>query len=257
MYNRIFEPSRASKFSIGRAGARHARGRLTPLTKVQKDTRTNPAVVVFDFDGTLVRRDSLLDFCVRYCLKRPAGFLLVVPLLPLALLLLVTRSQGAAGSVLLWAMTLGASTRSVVLALRSYARRKLPDYAFDSIFDELTRHVREGHRVVIATGSVPTLVRGLLAARKLPALSVAGTRLRRRWGGLGTETHCTGQVKVDELRRRFGIAGWSTVYTNSFADRPLLSGASDITLVWPSPRTLRLTQRLISPVTPLRVLRPR
>jgi phosphatidylglycerophosphatase C len=226
------------------------------MTETFTDSAARSDVVVFDFDGTLVDRDSFLDFGFAYCRARPARWLLIVPLLPLALLLLLTRSQGAAGSVLLWAMTVGCSTRRFVLALKRYARSRLTGYAFEEIFTELARHVGEGRRVVIATGSVPTLVRALLAAREIAPLPVAGTRLRRRWGGLTTETHCTGEVKVHELRRRFGIGTWTAVYTNSFADRPLLSGAHDITLVHPSRRTLRLTQRMISKKAPLRVLRP-
>jgi phosphatidylglycerophosphatase C len=212
-------------------------------------------VVVFDFDGTLVSRDSFIDFSVRYCLRRPWRLLLVGPLLPFALLWAL-RSERTAGSVLLWAMTVGASTRRFVLALRSYSLSTLPHYARDAIFEELTRHLRAGHRVVIATGSVPLLVRGLLAARNLGRLPIVGTRLRRKAGGLVTEVHCTGKVKVAELRRRFGILEWATVYTNSFADSPLLSHAQDITLVWPSKRSLLATQRLIVPGTTLRVLRP-
>jgi phosphatidylglycerophosphatase C len=213
-------------------------------------------VVVFDFDGTLVSRDSFIDFSTRYCSARPARFLLIIPLLPLSLLLLLVRSQGAAGSVLLWGMTLGTSTRSFVLALREYASRTLPSFAHDSIFEELVK-LREGHQVVIATGSVPVLVRGLLAARKLGRLPVVGTRLRRKWGGLTTETHCTGSVKVEELERRYRITEWSTVYTNSFSDRALISRAPAVTLVGPSARTLRRTRDAIGPDTPLRVLWPR
>ena len=223
----------------------------------QTPSHVASGVVVFDFDGTLVSRDSFIDFSVRYCAARPARFLLVVALLPLAGLCLALRSQGAAGSLLLWAMTLGTSTRAFVEALRGYARQTLPGYANDSIFEELRRHRDEGRLVAIATGSVPLLVRGLLEARDLGRLPIVGTRLRRRWGGLVAATHCTGQVKVDELRRRFAIATWSTVYTNSFADSPLLSGAREIILVCPSRRTLLLTQRMIDPATPLRVLRPK
>ncbi len=214
-----------------------------------------PGVVVFDFDGTLVRRDSFLDFSFRYCARRPARLLLVAVLLPLALLL-VTRSDAKAGSVLLWAMTVGGSTRRFVIALRRYARETLPAYANEIIFRELARHVSEGSHVVIATGSVPLLVRGLFAARRLGKPPAVGSRFRRKWGGLIAATHCTGPVKVRELARRLGVVEWSTVYTDSFADRPLLSGAQHVTLVSPTPRTLRRTQRLIGGRASLRVLRP-
>ena len=181
--------------------------------------------------------------------------LIVGVLLPLAMLVAL-RSRTAAGSVLLWGMTLGASTRSFVVALRRYARHTLPEYANEAIFVELSGHVQAGSRVVIATGTVPLLVRGLLGARKFGRLPIVGSRLRRRWGGLVAETHCTGRTKVHELRRRLGIVEWSTVYTDSFADRSLLRSAANITLVGPSSRTLLRTERLISSAATLRVLRP-
>jgi phosphatidylglycerophosphatase C len=157
---------------------------------------------------------------------------------------------------MLWAITVGASTRRFVMALRRYAKLKLPRYAHEAIFAELTRHVRAGDRVVIATGTLPALVRGLLGARSYQRLPVVGSRLRRKWGGLVAETHCVGKVKVRELERRFGIVSWSSVYTDSFADRSLMSRASDITLVSPSTRTLSRTQELLGNRAALRVLEP-
>ncbi len=214
-----------------------------------------PPVVIFDFDGTLVSRDSFFDFSRRYCARRPARLLLVTAVLPLALLLIL-RSSGAAGSVLLWAMTLGSSTRGFALALRRYAHDTLPDYANDAIFDELSRHVREGSRVLIATGSVPLVVRALLRARQAHAVSVVGSRLRRRWGGLVAETHCIGRVKVRELERRHGIVEWGRVYTDSLADSSLMRGAKFVHLVSPSGRTLERVERLIGRGATLQVLRP-
>ena len=212
-----------------------------------------PLVVVFDFDGTLVSRDSFLDFAFSYCVRRPARFLFVIALLPLALSIAL-RSTRRGAALLLWALTLGTSTRSFVRALHRYARERLPSYANEAIFVELATQLRAGHRVVIATGTMPLLVRGLLRVRKLQPIPIVGTRLHRRWGGLVTETHCIGSTKVRELQRKLGIREWSVVYTDSFADRSLLSRARHITLISPSKRTLRRTQRLIDANTVLRVL---
>jgi phosphatidylglycerophosphatase C len=214
------------------------------------------AVVVFDFDGTLVSRDSFLDFALRYCATRPLRLFIVSCFLPFAVALRL-RSLKSAGSLLLWAMTVGTSTRYFVGALRRYAKSTLPRYTNEPIFAELTRHLGEGSRVIIATGTMPLLVRALLNARNLGSVPVVGSRLRRRWGGLVPETHCIGGTKRFELKRRFGIVEWSAVYTDSFADRSLLSRARDITLVDPSRRTLSRTRRLIDEATTaLRVLRP-
>lgn len=213
-------------------------------------------VVIFDFDGTLVSRDSIIDFSLRYCARRPARLLMVMAMLPLALLLRLS-SLSAASSALLWAMTFGASTRKFVVALRRYARLTLPRYAHEAIFAELERHLGAGDRVVIATGSVPLLAQGLLRARDLMRLPVVGSRMRRRWGGLVAVTHCVGRVKVNELKRKFDIESWVSVYTDSFADRSLMSRARDVTLVAPSSRTLRLTRQLVGDGAAVRVLYPR
>ena len=119
-----------------------------------------PAVVVFDFDGTLVSRDSFFDFALGYCLRRPARLLAVGAVLPLAMLL-VLRSRAAAGSVVLWAMTVGSSTRAFVRALRSYATGTLPRYANEQSSrnwrDTFRREVAcEAEQLVRQRGSEPT-----------------------------------------------------------------------------------------------------
>ena len=215
----------------------------------------SPSAAVFDFDGTLTSRDSLLSFCIGHGLARPHRLLLVLLSAPLALLLLL-RSQGAAGSVLLWALTVGSSPRQLVRALRRFARQTLPRYAHDSIFDELRLHVHDGTPVAIATGSLPLLVHELIRARGLQPIPIVGTRLRRRLGGWIAPTHCVGHVKVQELARRFALTTWSSVYTNSISDRALMERASRITLVNPSARTLRQTKALAGATKSLRVLRP-
>jgi phosphatidylglycerophosphatase C len=212
-----------------------------------------PSVVIFDFDGTLVRTDSFLDFSTRYCAARPGRLLMVGAMLPLAMLGAL-HSRETAGSMLLWAMTVGCPTRRFAMALARYARQALLDHANEAVFAELTRHLERGDRVIIATGTMPIIVRGLLRARRLERVPVVGSRLRRRWGGLVAETHCTGKTKVTELRRRLGIVEWSSVYTDSYADRGLLIGASDVTLVGPSARTLRHTRRSLDGTVPLRVM---
>ncbi len=209
-------------------------------------------LVVFDFDGTLVQRDSFLDFSLRYCLARPARLVLALALMPLAALFRL-RSLAAAASVLLWGMTFGVSTRLFLAELRRYGREVLPGLVNPAVFAELERHLGEGRTVVVATGTVPLLVRALVRSRGLAPIPVVGTRLRRRFGGFVADTHCIGRTKVRELERRLGITAWTTVYTDSFADRALLRAASEVVLVTPSERTLSRTRLLVS-ADKLRVL---
>ncbi|MDF3069138.1 MAG: phosphoserine phosphatase [Polyangiaceae bacterium] len=201
-------------------------------------------VVVFDFDGTLVSRDSVLDFCFRYAARRPQRLLLVALVAPLAAVARL-RSVAAAASVLLWALTVGTRSRKFVRALRGYAESVLSGFAHEEIFEQLSRELSQGRRVVLATGALPTLVRGVLRARGLPALPVVGSRLRRRYGGFVVATHCVGPVKPQELARRLHIHAWDAVYTDSWADRALMRGARRVALVSPSPRLLQWVEPLV------------
>lgn len=211
-------------------------------------------VVVFDFDGTLVSRDSVLDFCFRYAARRPHRLMLVALVLPVAALYRL-RSVASAASVLLWALTVGVRARGFVLAMRRYAELVLPRFAYEEIFEELSRELSEGRRVVLATGALPTLVRGVLRSRRLPSLPVVGSRLRRRYGGFVATTHCVGRVKATELARRLDIHAWEAVYTDSWADRSLMRGARRIALVSPSTQLLDRV-RALGGERLLRVLRP-
>jgi phosphatidylglycerophosphatase C len=208
--------------------------------------------VVFDFDGTLVQRDSFLDFSLRYCLRRPARLAFAAALLPVAACFRL-RSLGSAASVLLWGMTLGVSGRRFHAELRRYAREVLPRLVNPVVFAELETHLRDGRSVVVATGTLPLFVHTLLQSRGTPRLRIAGTRLRRRFGGFVAETHCIGRTKLAELERRFGIVAWTTVYTDSYADRALMRGASQVVLVAPSRSTLTRA-RLLVHASRLRVL---
>ncbi len=212
-------------------------------------------VVVFDFDGTLVARDSVLDFCFRYAARRPHRLLLVALVTPFAAALWY-RSTTSAASILLWALTVGASPRRFVRALQRYASGVLAGCTYEPVFAELSRELRAGKRVVIATGALPTLVRGILRARGLPSLPVVGSRLRRRYAGFVVAVHCVGRVKVQELERRLGIRAWQSVYTDSWADRALMQEAGELTLVSPTPQTLSRVQLLADQRASLRVLRP-
>lgn len=211
-----------------------------------------PRLVVFDFDGTIVTRDSFLDFSLRFCSARPLRLAFTVLLLPAAGLCLL-RSLTTAASVLLWGMTLGMSARRFATELRRYAREVLPRFVNTKVLAELEQRLRDGDRVVIATGSVPLLVRNLIRSHNLPSIPVVGTRLARRWGGFVAGTHCVGQTKVRELELRLGITAWTDVYTDSFADHALLGEASTVTLVAPSRRTLSHV-RLLRNAPKLRVL---
>jgi phosphatidylglycerophosphatase C len=213
-------------------------------------------VAVFDFDGTLVHGDSVTRFAIDYLLRRPGRLLFMLPFLPASVALFpfhATRTPGV--SLFWWALTCGTRTRPLVEALKHFAETTLAEHVNETTFAELAARLARDEDVVIATAAPSVIVRGLLRARRLHGARIAGTRCARRFGGLVTNPHCIGAVKVTELRRRFGLDGWAEVYTDSAFDLPIIGRAASVTLVEPSERTLDRVERSLARGVPLRVLR--
>jgi phosphatidylglycerophosphatase C len=216
---------------------------------------SEPVLVVFDFDGTLVHGDSITGFAFEYLRARPLRLLSMLPLLPLALVLMLmgpTRSAGV--SFFWWLLTWGTRARVVGEALRRYARATLPPRGNTASLAALALHLEQGHTVIVATAAPACVVRELLRARGLPPGRVVGTRLARRMGGLVARPHCIGETKVHELERQFGLTRWSEVYSDSALDLPLMRRASSVTLVQPSAFLIARVERALGGRIPVRVL---
>jgi len=217
---------------------------------------SEPVLVVFDFDGTLIHGDSITGFALAYLSARPLRLLLMLPLLPfvsVAMLVGPTRSAGV--SSFWWLLTWGTRARVVGEALRRYTRATLGPRGNGAALAALAAHVAQGHAVIVATAAPACVVRYFLRVRGLAPARVVGTRVERRLGGLVTRPHCIGETKVHELERRFGITRWSEVYSDSALDLPLMRRSSAVTLVDPGALSRARVERELSGRMPVRVLR--
>lgn len=210
--------------------------------------------MVFDFDGTLVAGDSFTGFCLRHCRRSALRFAVCLGVLPLvALLFLPLATRRFSARLFMWALTLGVSTRDIARALRAHSVERLSRRVDEAAFRELERWQAAGAEVVIATGTLPSLVRPLLDRRGLSGVRVIGSRLVRRFGGLVPEVHCIGPTKVAELERWIGARAWHWTYTDSAMDLPLMRCAGAVTLVGASPRTVRRVRRELAGDIPIHV----
>jgi phosphatidylglycerophosphatase C len=191
------------------------------------------AVAAFDFDGTLVERDSLLPFLQRVC-----GTRAVVR----ALALESPRLVGLAGGGdrdLLKARLFGrllAGRRVVDLdrVVRDYAEHVTARRIRSDMLGVVEWHRREGHELVIVSAS-PELYLAPIG-RLLGFDAVLGTRLEvdddGRLTGRLTGRNVRGPEKVVRLRGHVGegpLRLW--VYGDSGGDRELLALADVATRV--------------------------
>ena len=200
-------------------------------------------VVLFDFDGVLIRRDSfglfIRDRYARSLLRKLA----VLPTLPW-LLASWPISWRLPVRTLVHVGLLGTGERGYRRAAEDFAAtltRRSRLFIGEGL-QALRRHQQAGDRVVVVTGCEITLVRAILHDLGLRDLEVIGSRFRPGWLGMRVAEHNVGRAKVAALRAR-GIVAWRVAYSDSAQDLPMLRGAREPVLVNATPSLCKRVER--------------
>ena len=215
------------------------------------------AVALFDFDYTLIRRDSFSRFVQALLWRdwwRMAAAAGLTPVVAPLWSLKSTREIPV--STMVWLATLGLGHERLSRDLRDHVTHLARDpdaLVYREGVARLRAHQQQGHRVVIATGAFEDLARSICDALGLEDLEVVGSSLRPWRGGMRALEHCFGERKVTMLRARGFPPPWRFVYTDSASDLPLLRHAEEGFFVNPTRRALQRARRALpSPPVVLR-----
>ena len=187
-------------------------------------------VVVFDFDGTLTTKDTLLEFIKFACGKRRffAGFLLYSPLLVLMKLRLYAnwKAKEKIFTYLFKGMdyeafkSLGMAFSGVVETIKR-----------DETVAEIKKHITEGHDVYVISASIEDWVRPW--CEKYKVKEVLGTKIEVDKNGKVTgkflTKNCYGQEKINRLlREEPNRNDYSLIaYGDSRGDKEIISFADE------------------------------
>lgn len=203
-------------------------------------------VVLFDFDGVLLRGDAFEAFVRSRYKRAPWRALIAILFLPLLiLLLLIPPLRWTAIGLLVRIAFLGVGEHRYVELARAFAREmagRKRIFIREGIL-ALRRHIAEGDRVLVVTGCEETLVHALFNEIGLPDIECVASSLRRGWLGMRKGVHNFGAQKPRELLARGIVAPWDFAYTDSHHDAPMLREARIAVLVNGSPKTCKKLER--------------
>lgn len=196
-----------------------------PAERAEEDRQ---ALAVFDFDGTLTRRDSLPWFL--WHVSCPGEFVWnAVVLLPTLLhYAFGSVENGPAKERVLGQFLAGKSVEKIGAVAQSFAAETIPSLLDPEAMGRLRWHQEQGHTTVLASASPELYVRPWAEAEGFD--EAVGTRLEAE-GGIFTGQFATPNCHGPEKPRRLEAAGFEpgsvTVYAygNSRGDRELLEMA--------------------------------
>ena len=203
-------------------------------------------VVVYDFDGTLV--EGYIGAAFIHHLLRGWRRALVLPFAPLGFALMRFEATRRAGvSLFLFFGALGRNVGTIEALAERFAETH-PMRPRERELAWLRADVRDGHRVVVATGAFEPLAR--VALRRLgvyPGVTLVASRLRPRWGGAGVARHCTGEAKLRALVEEGFPPPYVRAISDAAIDLPLLRAAREAVLVNASDRCRSKVRKAIGP----------
>ncbi len=184
-----------------------------------------PALAVFDFDGTLTRRDSLVGFLVHVSGTRAARAFLAEarPLLRAAR---HDHARDAAKAAVVARALAGLDVDEVHDVARHYAHRLVENGMRADVRARLEWHRAHGHALCIVSASLEPYLS--VAAERLGVQHLACTRLEvgddRRLTGALVGSNCRRAEKVTRLRMLLDPDGFEMwAYGDSRGDTELLA----------------------------------
>lgn len=111
-------------------------------------------LAIFDLDGTITHRDTLLPLVLRLLSRRPWRLLRLLRLVPAVVRFAATRDRGALKQSLLRATMPGIPREEILRVSREFVTRTIASGCYADALATLRRHREQGHYLVLMSASV-------------------------------------------------------------------------------------------------------
>jgi phosphatidylglycerophosphatase C len=187
-----------------------------------------PTLALFDFDGTITRKDTLLEFIQhsKGSLALMAGLALLSPALICMKLRLLPNAK-----VKEWLLRVFFSGKTVEAFNEScaeFARQRLPGLVRAKALKEILEHKKNGHRVVVVSASAENWIRNWTEEHQVELIATKLETANGRITGNICGRNCKGQEKVDRIREQINLTDYKYIYAygDSAGDMEMLKIAT-------------------------------
>lgn len=209
---------------------------------------TAQRVVLFDFDGVLMRGDAYTRFIRSRLLHSGWRLLMALAAMPVLLPISAIRSRRTwVAGVFIRISLLGVRTPRYRELARAFAGDLVqrPRIFIRDGISAMRRHVAAGDRVIIVTGCEENLVRAIFDAIGLQGIECIASQLQDGRLGMRRKVHNVGRCKPRQIAGHGIGEPWAIAYSDSSRDIPMLKGAAEPVLVNADAGTCKRVERAL------------
>lgn len=202
-------------------------------------------LVLFDFDKTIVNRDTGAAYMKFMLCRNPLRLFLCCLALPVCVpFLLHSKTKYIGFSILLWLATFGMSLRKVIRLRKAFIRRYLNEPS-TIIFKDALQHLQlltsNNHKVVVVSGASDWMVKAIFTHASLPKVDFVCSHEMCFFGGMISKFHCYASNKVKRVRELYNLEIYDSIigYSDSSVDIPILALCNRRVNINPKPRCLK------------------
>ncbi len=190
----------------------------------------NKGLALFDFDGTITRKDTLLDF-MMYVKGRPAALIVFIKLLPAVMSFKFKKLSNQVFKERFLTLAFAGYDEKTLWALGcEYARLRIPKLIRAGAMERLDWHRRQKHRIVIVSASADVWLAEWCREQKLELICSALNFSEGIFTGRLKGRNCRGAEKVRRIKESINTSEYNVIYAYGdssgdtemleFADKP-------------------------------------
>lgn len=181
-------------------------------------------LALFDFDGTITNKDSMLGF-VQFAIGKRNFFLGLLYLLPiLALYKLKFITNNTAKEKFLAYYFKGYAEDEFKKIAKEYSLFHLDNIVKPSALEKINWHKHQGHKVVVVSASIECWLQPWCGKNKLELLATKLNFKNGKFTGYFESKNCYGLEKVVRIKEKYDLSAYSSIYAygDSSGDKEML-----------------------------------
>ncbi len=181
-------------------------------------------LALFDFDGTIIKKDSLLHF-TRYALGRKKFIIGLIRLAPMLLQFKMKRLNNTqAKERFLRYFFRGWPENEFYTVARRYALNTIDRLVRPRARARLSHHQKQGHRIVVVSASLQAWLQPWCDKNNFELIAGKAETQNGRLTGRLALPNCYGAEKVRRLHEKYDLKACSTIfaYGDSRGDKEML-----------------------------------